>query len=255
MKENKIKIVPSLLSADYLNLRYEIIKISLEKIDLIHIDIMDGYFTEENNFGQELIRQLKKFDLELIIESHLMISNPKDKIELYINAGTDIVIFHVEKECNEGQERQNLHSPGYIFETIKKARNKAQKKTQEVKIGLAINPSTPVETCIGYINHGSNHSSIDKVVDKILIMSVNPGKGNQKFIKSVLKKVKKLRQDYQYKGDIEIDGGINYETAKQAIEAGVTTLVSGSYIFKGEGNFRRRKISEQIRKLRSLSKY
>ena len=202
---SNIKISPSILSADFSKLGSEIQNLEKAKADLIHIDVMDGHFVPNITIGPEVISKLRKYT-SLPFDVHLMIA-PVDKfIKSFADSGADIITIHPEATDN-------------LENSIKKI------KTLKKKAGVSLNPETSIEKVLPVL----------KQIDLVLIMSVNPGFGGQKFIKETLKKVKILRREIdskKYNTEIEIDGGINFENAKMAKEAGVNILVSGTTIFK-----------------------
>ena len=203
-----IKISPSILSADFSKLGQEIEDLEKAGADLIHIDVMDGHFVPNITIGPEVISKLRKHT-SLPFDVHLMISPVHDFIKNFADAGSDIITIHPEATTN-------------LVDSIQKI------KSYNKKIGVSLNPGTPVEKVMGVLN----------LIDLVLIMSVNPGFGGQKFIKETLKKVKVLKKEINknnLKTLIEIDGGINFENSKMAIEAGVDILVSGTTIFKENG--------------------
>jgi ribulose-phosphate 3-epimerase len=210
---DSIKISPSILSADFSKLGSEIRDLEKAKADLIHIDVMDGHFVPNITIGPEVISNLRKYT-KLPFDVHLMISPVHNFIENFANAGADIITIHPEAT-------QNLES------SIKKIRS------YNKKVGISLNPETSVEKVMHILDS----------IDLVLVMSVNPGFGGQKFIKDVLKKVEILRKEIdlkKFKTQIEIDGGINFENAKAAKNAGVDILVSGTTIFKeNEGNLKK----------------
>ena len=202
---SNIKISPSILSADFSKLGSEIQNLEKAKADLIHIDVMDGHFVPNITIGPEVISKLRKYT-SLPFDVHLMIA-PVDKfIKNFADSGADIITIHPEATDN-------------LENSIKKI------KTLKKKAGVSLNPETSIEKVLPVL----------KQIDLVLIMSVNPGFGGQKFIKETLEKVKILRKEIdskKYNTQIEIDGGINFENAKMAKEAGVNILVSGTTIFK-----------------------
>ena len=207
----KIKIAPSILSADKKNLQAEVNGIE-PYADLIHIDIMDGKFVPPVTF---MAKEIKKIKTKLVKDVHLMVVEPeKSFIPDFIGAGAGIITIHAEA-CKD------------ISKTIKMIKSKG------IKVGLSINPPTPLEKLLPYIND----------IGMALIMSVNPGYAGQKFIPEVLEKIKKLRK-LKPKLDIQIDGGINKETIKQAADAGANVFVAGSSIFSQKD---RKKAIQELR--------
>lgn len=199
-----IKIAPSILSADFARLGSEIEEVDKAGADYIHVDVMDGHFVPNITIGPlivEAIRPVTKLPLDV----HLMIENPDQYIEAFAKAGADIITVHVEA-C------RHLHRTIHHI------------KSFGIRAGVVLNPATPVDT----IKH------IISDVDMVLLMSVNPGFGGQKFIPEVLAKITAVKEMAAQKGmdiEIEIDGGVNPETAKLCIEAGATVLVAGSAIY------------------------
>ena len=208
-----IKISHSILSADFSKLGSEIQNLEKAKADLIHIDVMDGHFVPNITIGPEVISKLRKYT-SLPFDVHLMISPVDNFIKNFADAGADIITIHPEATEN-------------LTESIKKI------KLLNKKAGVSLNPETPVEKVLPVLN----------LIDLVLIMSVNPGFGGQKFIEKTLEKVKILRKEIDQKKlstEIEIDGGINFENSKLAKEAGVDILVSGTTIFKeNEGDLKK----------------
>ena len=208
-----IKISPSILSADFSKLGSEIQNLEKAKADLIHIDVMDGHFVPNITIGPEVSSKLRKYT-SLPFDVHLMISPVNNFIKNFADAGADIITIHPEATEN-------------LTESIKKI------KLLNKKAGVSLNPETPVEKVLPVLN----------LIDLVLIMSVNPGFGGQKFIEKTLEKVKILRKEIDQKKlstEIEIDGGINFENSKLAKEAGVDILVSGTTIFKeNEGDLKK----------------
>ena len=203
-----IKISPSILSADFSKLGNEIQNLEKAKADLIHIDVMDGQFVPNITIGPEVISKLRKYTT-LPFDVHLMISPVHNFIKNFADAGADIITIHPEATND-------------LVSSIKKI------KSYNKKAGVSLNPKTSVNKVLPVLN----------LIDLVLVMSVKPGFGGQKFIKETLEKVKILRKEIdskKLKTQIEIDGGINFENSKMAKEAGVDILVSGTTIFKENG--------------------
>ena len=203
-----VKISPSILSADFSKLGNEIKNLEKAKADLIHIDVMDGHFVPNITIGPTVISKLRKYT-SLPFDVHLMISPVHNFIKDFAKAGADIITIHPEATNN-------------LASSIKKI------KSYNKKAGVSLNPETSLKKVLPVLN----------LIDLVLVMSVNPGFGGQKFIKKTLKKVKILRKEIdskKFKTKIEIDGGINFENAKMAKKAGVDILVSGTTIFKENG--------------------
>lgn len=204
-----IKIAPSILSADFAKLGEEIINIEKAGADYIHIDVMDGSFVPNITIGNEVVKSLRQ-KTQLPFDVHLMINNPDNHIKAFAEAGADIITIHAEA-------------------SIHLDRSLALIKSFNKKVGVSLVPST----------HENSLDYILEKLDLILIMTVNPGFGGQKFLTSQLKKIENIRNKIEKSGkkiELEVDGGINDLTAKIAIEAGADVLVSGSYIF-GSGNY------------------
>ena len=201
----KIKISPSILSADFNELGNEIKRLEEGGADMIHVDVMDGHFVPNLTIGPPVIKALKK-NSSMIFDVHLMISPVHKYIKAYSEAGADIITIH--PEATED-----------LLTSILKI------KELNKKVGVSLNPETELKVILEFL---------DKI-DLVLIMSVNPGFGGQKFMPEVLNKIKELKKIKEEKGlnfDIEIDGGINFENSKIAINAGADILVSGTTIFK-----------------------
>ena len=205
---NKVKISPSILSADFSKLGLEIQNLEKAKADYIHIDVMDGHFVPNITIGPEVINKLRKYT-SLPFDVHLMISPVHNFIKNFADAGADIITIHPEATDD-------------LTSSIKEI------KSLNKKVGISLNPETSVSKVLPVLN----------TIDLVLVMSVNPGFGGQKFMKENLEKVKILRKEIdsnKLKAQIEIDGGINFENAKMAKNAGVDILVSGTTIFKENG--------------------
>ena len=201
----KIQISPSILSADFSKLGDDIKKLEESGADMIHVDVMDGHFVPNLTIGPPVIKSLRKYT-KLPFDVHLMINPVHKYIKDYSDAGADIITFHPEATEN-------------IIETINLI------KSLNKKVGISLNPNTKISAA---------EEHLDKI-DLILIMSVYPGFGGQKFINDVVKKIidlDKIRENKKLNFKIEIDGGINFDTAKIAIKAGVDILVSGTTVFK-----------------------
>lgn len=202
-----IKIAPSILSADFANLGKEIKDVENGGADYIHVDVMDGHFVPNITIGPLIVNAIRP-TTSLPLDVHLMIENPDLYIPEFAKAGADIITVHVEA-C------KHLHRTIHLI------------KDNGVKAGVVLNPATPVNV----IEH------ILDDIDMVLFMTVNPGFGGQKFIHSVLPKIKTATQMIKDRGlniEIEVDGGVNPETAKLCIEAGANVLVAGSAVFNME---------------------
>jgi ribulose-phosphate 3-epimerase len=199
-----IKIAPSLLSADFANLAAEIRRVESAGADLLHVDVMDGHFVPNLTIGPPVVAALRPVT-RLPLDVHLMIDNPQDMLTPFIQAGADIVTVHTETA-------PHLHR---LLQTIKE---------QGVRAGVSLNPSTPLAAV----------EEVLDIADMVLVMTVNPGFGGQKFIAAMLDKISRLRQMINARGlnvDIEVDGGVNPDTARQVIAAGANILVAGSAVY------------------------
>ena len=217
----KIQISPSILSADFSQLGNEIKKLEQGGADLIHVDVMDGHFVPNLTIGPPVIKNLRKYT-KLPFDVHLMISPVHKYIENYAVAGADIITIHPEAT-------ENLEESISLIKKFGK------------KVGVSLNPKTEIKTLIDEIDN----------IDLVLVMSVNPGFGGQKFMPEVLDKIKelkKIKDKNKYHFDIEVDGGINFSNSKIVLEAGADILVSGTTVFKeNDGD-----IKANIEKLKSM---
>ncbi len=209
---------PSILSADFTKLGEEIETIDNAGAEYIHIDVMDGMFVPSISYGMPVIKSIRK-STGKVFDVHLMISEPIRYIADFAASGADMITVHVEA-CSD------------VVATIEKIRE------YKLKVGITLNPDTPVSAIKPYLNR----------VDMVLIMSVNPGFGGQKFITSSvdkIKEVKRLRDELNLSYDIEVDGGINIDNLATVLEAGVNVIVAGSAIFRGDA-------AENVKKFKSI---
>ncbi len=200
-----VKISPSVLAADLSNLESEVRDIERAGADMVHLDVMDGMFVTNISFGLPVIESLRKKS-EMVFDVHLMIERPERYADRFIDAGADILTFHIEA-CQDSEA------------LLKKIKNRG------IKAGITIKPKTPAEVVFPLL---------DKC-DMVLVMTVEPGYGGQALIPETLEKVKQIRAEIDRRGlsvDLQVDGGINAENAKNAVDSGANILVAGSSVFK-----------------------
>lgn len=205
-----VKIAPSLLAANFANLQQEIQKVTQGGAHWLHYDVMDGHFVPNISFGYSILKDIKAIT-NLYLDVHLMISEPKKYVDAFIDSGASLVVFHLEAMDDEKATNELLQ---YI-------------KSKGRDVGVSIKPTTPVELLTPFLSQ----------LDVVLVMSVEPGFGGQKFDPNAVDKIKKLhtyRQVHGYHYLIEVDGGINATTASLCKEAGVDVLVAGSSVFNTE---------------------
>ena len=215
-----IKIAPSILSSDFSKLGEEIVRMEKSGADLIHIDVMDGHFVPNLSMGSMIVESIRKYT-KLPFDVHFMISKPLDYADMFIKAGADIITFHIEAD-----------SP--VKETIDKI------KSNGCKVGLVVKPGTDIEKVYPYLPD----------IDKVLIMTVEPGFGGQKFMPDMMSKVTALKQECEKRNiniDIQVDGGIAEDTIAVASKAGANEFVAGSALFRAEDT------KQKIKELRCLA--
>lgn len=202
-----IKVSPSILSADFANLGAEVKKVVDAGAEYVHIDVMDGTFVPEITLGAGIVKAIRTVT-DAVFDVHLMVEHPDTQIESFIKAGADIITFHVEAAKHPHRVIQAIHAAG-------------------CKAGISLNPGTPVAMV----------EELLADVDLVLVMSVNPGYGGQKFIPASLSKLRRLRAALDACGsqaELEVDGGVTEANAQEIIEAGATVLVAGSAVYKSK---------------------
>lgn len=216
---NRVKLAPSILSADIINIRKQIQQIEKAGADLIHLDIMDGHFVPNITFGPMFVKAIRPLT-NLPLDTHLMIENPDDYLEAFKKAGSDHITVHIEV-CP------------HLHRTVQKI------KKLGMTCGVSLNPSTPAFMI----------KEILSEIDLVLVMTVNPGFGGQKFIRTMLPKIKEIASMIKEKNRhiyLQVDGGVDETNARELVQAGVNILVAGNYLFSG-GN-----INKAIKTLRKI---
>lgn len=216
-----MKIAPSILSADYANMATDVRRIEAAGADALHVDVMDGHFVPNLSFGAGMVAALRPVT-KLPLDVHLMVEHPEDWVEPFAKAGSDTILVHVEATAHIHRALQLI-------------------KQHQVRAGVVINPGTPLSAV----------EELLPMVDQVLVMTVNPGFGGQKFLPDTVDKVRRLAQmraDRALNFTIEVDGGISDQTAKVVVDAGADLLVAGSFVFtKGEPAAQMQKIRDAVK--------
>lgn len=208
--KNNLYIAPSILNADFNNIERDLSLLENLGVKYLHFDVMDGKFVPNTSFNEEVLIDIKKIS-NLFMDVHLMIENPHLEYLKYINAGASMITFHYESYSNDEDVLKLIHKI----------------KEKNIKVGISIKPNTDYNVLIPFLD----------MIDNILIMSVEPGFGGQKFIENSLNKISSLKKEIDKRGlkaTIEVDGGINDSNLKKVYEAGASIVVVGSYLFKAK---------------------
>lgn len=207
MEKKEILVSASILAADLANLEKELKSLQFCGVDMVHIDVMDGVFVDNISYGNNVVAAIRPHSA-LCFDTHLMVINPLPLVPLFAKAGSDLLTFHIESKCDIKTCINEIHA-------------------NKMKAGLALKPFTAVEECFEFLD----------MLEMVLIMTVEPGYGGQGFIPETLEKIEKLHKEITKRNlnvDIQVDGGINAETASLVKKAGANVLVAGTYLFKAE---------------------
>ncbi len=202
-----IKLAPSILAADFARLLDDVKKVENAGCEYLHIDVMDGHFVPNITLGPAIVKSLRK-DVDMVFDAHLMIENPDQYVKDFVDAGCDLIVVHQEACRHLHRTIQNVKSHG-------------------IKVGVALNPATPIETI----------KNVLQDIDMVLIMTVNPGFGGQSFIESMVPKIQELKgliDSQNLNVDIQVDGGIKPENVAKVVKAGANIIVAGSAIFNSD---------------------
>ncbi len=202
-----IKLAPSILAADFARLLEDVKKVENAGCEYLHIDVMDGHFVPNITLGPAIVKSLRK-DVNMVFDAHLMIENPDQYVKDFVDAGCDLIVVHQEACRHLHRTIQNI-------------------KSHRIKVGVALNPATPIETI----------KNVLQDIDMVLIMTVNPGFGGQSFIESMIPKIQELKSlidSQNLNVDIQVDGGIKPENVASIVKAGANIIVAGSAIFNSD---------------------